>query len=472
MLQQYTPAGAMVDERGEILYLHGRTGQYLEPAQGAAHMNILRMAREGLRPALTTALHQAAANQEPVHRAGLRVKTNGDFTTVNLTVQPAPGVRDAAVAPTLFLVVFEGVPGVEPGRPQEATAALDAGEVTGGDPAAGAGEGPTEADRRITTLRRELGAKEEYLRIVDEEQERANQEAQSSNAEMQSVNEELQSSNEELETTKEELQSVNEELATLNSELQTRLADLSRSHNDMNNLLASTGIGTIFVDERLSIRHFTSVVTRAINLIPTDVGRPIGHIVSNLVGYDRLVADVQGVLDHLTPKEVEVQTRAGEWYLLSMRPYRTLENVIEGAVITFTEVTEMRKAKAARQDSEILRRLAAVLHDARDAIMAQDLEGRILAWNPAAQRMYGWSEGEALAMNIRDLIPETGREVELAAVRRQSRGEVLEPYRMRRIAKDGRIVEVMLTATALVNESGKAYAIATTEREITDGVNP
>ncbi|SPF37106.1 MCP methyltransferase/methylesterase, CheR/CheB with PAS/PAC sensor [Candidatus Sulfopaludibacter sp. SbA4] len=476
-LQQYTPAGALVNERGDILYLHGRTGQYLEPAQGEAGMNILKMAREGLRTALTPALHQAAATQEPVHRAGLRVKTNGDFTTVNLTVQPAPAGPGAAVPPTLYLVVFEGVPGVGPRQPEQATGALGSGEVTGevtseGDTAEGAGEISTEAGRRITMLKQELRGKDEYLRIINEEQQLANHDAQASNVEMQSVNEELQSTNEELETTKEELQSVNEELATLNFELQTRLADLSRSNNDMSNLLASTGIGTVFVDEHLSIRHFTPAVTHAINLIPTDVGRPIGHIVSNLVGYDRLVADVQGVLDHLTPKEVEVQTQAGEWYLLNMRPYRTLENVVEGAVITFTEVTEMRKAKAARQDAEILRRLAAVLHDAHDAIMAQDLEGRILAWNPAAQRMYGWSEAEALAMNIRDLIPETGREEELAAVRRQSRGEALEPYRMRRIAKDGRIVEVMLTATALVNESGKAYAIATTEREITDGVNP
>src|SRR4029077_4629226 len=186
---------------------------------------------------------------------------------------------------------------------------------------------------------------------------------------------------------------------------------------DMNNLLAGTGIGTIFVDEKLRIRNFTPAVTLAINLIPADVGRPVGHIVSNLVGYDRLVADVQTVLDTLTPQEIEVQTKAGEWYLLRMRPYRTLENAIEGAVITFTDVTEMKKAQAALRDSEGLRRLAAVVHDASEAITVQDLEGRILAWNPAAQKMYGWSEAEALAMNIRDLTPK--KEWESTAVQRQ-----------------------------------------------------
>jgi two-component system CheB/CheR fusion protein len=216
----------------------------------------------------------------------------------------------------------------------------------------------------------------------------------------------------------------------------------------------------------LRIRNFTPAVTQAINLIPADVGRPVGHIVSNLVGYDCLVADVQSVLETLTPKEIEVQTKADEWYLLRMRPYRTLENAIEGAVITFTDVTEMKKAEAAQRDSEAQRQLAAVVHDANEAITVQDLEGRILAWNPAAQKMYGWSEAEALAMNIRDLVPEKEREEESAAVQRQSRGDVLEPHRMRRIAKDGRLVEVMLTSTALVNPAGKAYAIATTEKQI------
>ena len=166
------------------------------------------------------------------------------------------------------------------------------------------------------------------------------------------------------------------------------------------------------------------------------------------------------------PRRLKCRPRTGAWYLLRIRPYRTLENVIEGAVITFTEITEMKKAQAALRESEALRRLAVVVRDAHDAITVQDLEGRILAWNPGAERMYGWSEAEALAMNIRDLIPEDRREEALAVLRQLSRAEVLEPYRMQRIAKDGRIVEVWLTATALVNESGEVYAIATTERKV------
>jgi two-component system, chemotaxis family, CheB/CheR fusion protein len=138
---------------------------------------------------------------------------------------------------------------------------------------------------------------------------------------------------------------VNEELATVNAELQTKVADLSRANNDMNNLLAGTGIATVFVDHGLHILRFTPAATRIINLILSDVGRPVGHIVSNLVGYNRLVADVEGVLDTLIPKEVEVQTQAGDWYSLRIQPYRTLGNVIEGAVITFVDITEMKKIR-------------------------------------------------------------------------------------------------------------------------------
>ena len=456
LLQHFAPPGALVNERGDIYYLHGRTGKYLEPAPGEADLNILKMAREGLRETLTTTLRKAAVLRAPLRHGGLRVKTNGDFVTVNLTVQPVTAGSDSAVAPKLFLVGFEEAPAAAPERSAEPE--LETG--------AGAGAGAANVERRIANLKQELRAKEEYLETANEELATSNEELKSSNEEMQSVNEELQSTNEELETSKEELQSVNEELATVNAELQNKVDELSRSNNDMNNLLAGTGIGTIFVDHQLKIMRFTPAVTQLINLIRTDVGRPVGHIVSNLVGYDTLVADVRAVLDTLATKEVEVQTQTGAWFLLRIRPYRTMENVIEGAVISFAEITEVKKAQAALRESEAMRRLAVVVRDAHDAVMVQDLDGRLLAWNPGAERMYGWSEAEALTMNIVDLVPEGRRQEALAVVRQLTRAEVLEPYRTQRIAKDGRKVEVWLTASALVNEAGDVYAMATTEMEI------
>ena len=410
LLQQVVQVGVLVNGQGDVLYLHGRSGLFLEPAPGESGINnILKMAREGLRRELSTALHKAAAGQEVVRCPDLSVKTNGPFTRVNLTVRAvAQGPAAVSEAP-LYLVILEQAQPLGPENEQPSPAAAAGGGADSSVPSKKVRSG-AESDARVALLQQELRAKEEYLQTTNEELETSNEELKSSNEEMQSVNEELQSTNEELETSKEELQSVNEELATVNAELQTKVADLTRANNDMNNLLAGTGIGTIFVDHQLRIQRFTPAVTQVINLILTDVGRPVGHIVSNLAGYDSLVADVQAVLDTLVPKEVEVQTRSGDWFQLHIRPYRTLENVIEGAVITFTEITFLKKAEAALRDSEALRRLAVVVRDSHDAVILQDFDGRVLAWNPAAERMYGWTEAEALTMNIREMVPEEQRE--------------------------------------------------------------
>jgi len=184
------------------------------------------------------------------------------------------------------------------------------------------------------------------------------------------------------------------------------------------------------------------------------------------LGYDRLVIDIKEVLDSLIPKDIEVQTQDGLWYLLRIRPYRTLENVIKGAVITFTDITEMKRARDILKESEVMRRLAVVVQDASDAITLQDMEGHILAWNPRAEKMYGWSEAEALKMNISSLIPASRKEGELATLKKLSHSEVMEPYRTQRLTRDGRIMDVWRTATSLVNKANEIYAIATTEREI------
>ncbi len=426
-------------------------------------MNILTMAREGLGRDLTTALHKAVAQKMPVRHEGLFVKTNGGFSRVNLTVRPAHAGPNTVAEPGLFVVILEDAPAADyrPGSGASVSATPTSGDVAEVAPA-----DATDADPRIAELARELRAKDDYLQATHEELATSNEELKSSNEEMQSVNEELQSANEELETSKEELQSINEELTTVNAELQTKLADLSRANNDMNNLLAGTGVGTIFVDHQKRIQRFTPTITQIINLISTDVGRPIGDIASTLVGYNSLVADIQAVLDTLVPREVEVQIPAGAWFLLRIRPYRTLDNVIEGAVITFTDITDMKKARMALQESEALRRLAIVVRDSRDAVLVQAMDGRILAWNPGAENTYGWTEAEALTMNIRALVPDEQREISLAKVQEIAQAEVLAPYRAQRIAKDGRIIDLWLTAAALVDAAGEPYAIATTERAV------
>lgn len=394
LLQQVVQAAALVNAQGDIMYLHGRSGMYLEPAPGESGVNnILKMAREGLRQDLTSALHRASRAKETVRCPGLRVKTNGDLTTVNMVIRPVVVGSAEAPEPPLYLVILEPAP----------SSGLARGPVPGTIVKRGASgeEEDGEVDAHIAALKKELQAKEEYLQATQEEMETSNEELKSSNEEMQSVNEELQSTNEELETSKEELQSVNEELATVNSELQTKVADLSRANNDMNNLLAGTGIATVFVDIQLRILRFTAAATRIINLIQNDIGRPVGHIVSNLTGYSTLVEDTRAVLDTLLPKEAEVQTVDGGWYTMRIQPYRTIDNVIEGAVLTFVDITATRKLHAELRESEARLRIA--LGTLPLIVFSQDQRLRY-TWihNPAP----GFVAGKAVGRTDAELWPE------------------------------------------------------------------
>lgn len=457
LLQQVGLAAALVNSIGDILYLHGRTGMYLEPVPGEAETNnILKMAREGLQYKLTMALQSAVVKKETVEYPGVLVKTNSHFTGVNLTVRRVEAGLNKRPESLLYLVVFEDVKTTE--FLQEKQRCLDVIPVKEG------------ADRNannqtVISLKQELQAKDEYLLTIKEELETSNEDLKSTNEEMQSINEEMQSVNEELETSKEELQSVNEELATVNSELQIKVEDLSQANNDMNNLLAGTEIATIFLNQKLEILRFTPAATQIINLIQGDIGRPVGHIVPNLVGYNCLVQDSKSVLETLIPKEIEVETMEGKFYTMRILPYRTQNNVIEGAVINFIDITKNVKTREAlRKANTKLLRLAVVVRDSHDAVTVQDLEGKIKAWNPAAVEMYGFSESEALSMNVRDLIPKDIITKELDIIRQLTQSKSLEPYQTRRIAKDGTEVAVWITSSALLNEHGDMYAIATTER--------
>ncbi len=414
LLAHFGQAAVLVNAHGDIRFIHGRTGKYLEPAQGTASINLLNMAREGLRRELTTALHKAVTRNESVVQDNLRVRTNGDFVSARLTVQPLP-LSGEPDEPQLYLIVLEEMP----------AASLPAREV----PAQGAEQSAdSTVDTRLVALERELAAKEEYLQSTLEEMETTNEELRSTNEELQSVNEELQSTNEELETSKEELQSVNEELATVNAELQAKVAELSRANNDMNNLLAGTGIGTLFVDHQLSITRFTPAITQVINLIQSDIGRPVRHFVSNLVGYSSLIDDVKAVLNDLIPREAEVQTNAGTWYLMRIRPYRTLDNVIEGAVITFVDITERRQAESTVRAQ--LAEIASYYDSAPIGLAVLDSELRIVRNNARMAEIYGFPPGEHVGKPIAAISRDLAEYAERIAAQVRSTGQAVIEQRV------------------------------------------
>ena len=445
ILENFALPGVLINESYEIIHFMGKTDKYLETPVGKASFNILSMAREGLRFKLNTALHNAVRQKRKTTYDSLRIEYNGELRAVDLTVMP---LAEFAGKPGYFLVMFDDKTFSD--RP-----AKKRGEKTATD----------NSDPVVVSLERELESAKEDLQTTIEEMQTANEELKSTNEELQSTNEELQSTNEELETSKEELQSTNEELVTVNTELQNKVEELSRANNDINNLFASTQIGTIFLDTNLKIKRFTPTATDIFNLIQADLDRPISDITSK-IRYEQLKKDSQEVLDTLMVKETEVQDPNNNWFAIRMSPYRTIENIIDGVVITFVNITKIKRAEIALRDSEVNRHLAAVVRDSNDAITVQDFEGNITAWNKGAVNMYGYSEDEALKMNIRDIVPEDKRKEALAFVKKLQKKDV-ESFEAQRITKDGKQLNVWLTATRLIDDDGKPMAIATTERENT-----
>jgi len=327
VLEHYAPPSVLVNDKGNILYVSGRTGKYLEPAAGKANWNIFAMVREGLRYEISTAFHKALEQDAPVVIHGLRIGTNGGKQYVDISVQR---LEQPELLRGLVMIVFTDVV-----APLETKAANSSGK---------AGRNQARSVRAEELQRKYQQARLE-AQTIREEMQTAQEELRSTNEEQQSTNEELQSTNEELTTSKEEMQSLNEELQTVNSELQGKVDELSRSNNDMKNLLNSTDIATLFLDNDLNVRRFTPQATKIIKLIPGDIGRPITDLASDL-RYPELSTDAQEVLRKLGFAEKPVNARDGRWFTVRIMPYRTLDDRIDGVVITFADITVAKTLEA------------------------------------------------------------------------------------------------------------------------------
>ena len=365
LVARYAPTAVVVNARGEVVYIHGRTGTYLEPAPGQPTHHLIEMAREGLRHDLATALHQAASQEEEVVRRGLRLRANGEAILVDLLVRK---IAEPEALRGLFLVTFETVR-TDKAAARKGVLARAVAPLKKGEPG----------------LMQELEFTKQRLQRTIEELQTSNEELKSTNEELQSTNEELQSTNEELETAKEELQSLNEELLTVNAELQGKLDALAEAHDDLQNLLNSTEIATIFLDNELRIKRFTSEAKRVSCLIAVDVGRPLSDIVSKLVD-NRLLEDAQDVLQTLVVKERDVQTTDGSWFAMRILPYRTGKNSIDGLVLTFLNITKSKEAEQAVQATRGV--AASIVETMREPLLVLDDQLRVVLANQSFYRTF------------------------------------------------------------------------------------
>lgn len=320
LLQSFAPPAVLVNEGGDVVYISGRIGRFLEPAAGKANWNIHVMAQPSIRAQLAVALRAALQDRTSVEVRGLRLDDTS-ATTVDITVQ---AILQPKSLDGMALIVFREVAAPPPGRRGRHAKPADSLD-------AGIGEELARAREEILALRHEMRASQEEL--------------QAANEELQSTNEELQSANEELTTSKEEAQSMNEELQTINGELQSKLDDLALAQSDMQNLLNSTDIATLFLDDELNVRRFTEQIARVVHLREGDIGRPLSELASTLI-YPEFHADVKETLRTLAFSEKQIATTDGHWYAVRIMPYRTLANVIQGVVITFVDITTAKELES------------------------------------------------------------------------------------------------------------------------------
>ncbi|MFH7024479.1 MAG: chemotaxis protein CheB [Heteroscytonema crispum UTEX LB 1556] len=362
VLNRYAPAGVIANYDLEILEFRGQTSRYLEPAPGRASLNLLKMVRESLRLEVRTAIQQAKKQNVAVRKEGLEICDNDQMRLVSVEIIP---FKARTSEERYFLILFEEVPMKPQFAETSSQKTARRKQIT---------------DKEIAQLQQELTASKEHLQAIIEEHEASNQDLRAANEEVLSSNEELQSTNEELETAKEEIQAANEELNTVNDELYRRNIESNQVSNDLQNLLSSANIPIVMLGGDLRIRRFTPQAQQILNLIPTDVGRPLGDINHNLNVPD-LEQQILEVINTLSVKEQEVQDHKGRWYDLRIRPYRTMDNKIDGAVVILVDIDAIKRnteqLKQSRDYAE------AIVETMREPLVVLDASFRVITANRA-----------------------------------------------------------------------------------------
>lgn len=432
IFEQFAPPSILVDERFDIVHLNGELAPFMQLPQGDITVNALELVNNPLRLELRLMLQKSQRARTVERSRTIEISGADSQLLVTMNAVPTKGESDDE---HYTLVLFQCQSPVE--RVVSANATNEASEF------------------RIRELEQELIATRDHLQTNIEDLEASNEELQSINEEFQSTSEELQSANEELQTTNEELQSTNEELRTVNDELRNKTDELEAANTDLQGILNTVVEGIVVLDEEMRVTRYSAGAKMVLDLLPTSIGRPL-LMVGGTIDLTLLATEIRSATQTKQPvdRELELGDIA---YLVRMIPQRD-----GGLIISFTDETE--RIRTSRES----RRLATLVRDSNDAITVQDTGGRILAWNRGAERLYGYDGIEALSMNITQIVVREEEEQAIDLIRRLMAGEAVESFEGTRRAKDGREFEVWVTATALRDDDGKPYAIATTERDLTE----
>jgi two-component system, chemotaxis family, CheB/CheR fusion protein len=430
LLEEFAPASVVVNEHGDALFFTGHTGRFLQHQAGAPTTKLLDLARGELRLELRTALQHAVSTRQEVRR-NVAVKVGRFDQHIDLIVRPLVELgRDAG----LFIVVFHELPNAQP-----------------------ADKAPTEiadSDRAvISQLEGELRTTREDLQTTIEELETSNEELKSANEELLSMNEELQSTNEELQTSKEEIQSINDEL-------QKKMEELDAAHNDLQNFFENTQVATLFLDPKLRIKKFSSALSPICKLASSDIGKPLPKVAPDCI-HPELRGFVDEVLRTGEQREREIAVGDG-WSLMRVAPYRATDGAVEGVVITFPDITILKKSQ---EQSSLL---AAIVDGSQDGVIGKSLDGIITSWNSGAVRMYGYTAAQAIGKSISIVVPPSHMAELPSLFDRIKRGETIKAFETERVTRDGRVLAISLTLSPIRNDRGEVIGVSGIDRDITE----
>ncbi|MBN1926129.1 MAG: PAS domain-containing protein [Prolixibacteraceae bacterium] len=428
LLHQFSPAGVLVNENGDILYISGRTGKYLEPAVGKANLNIFAMLRPGFQNDFVIAFRRVITKKEAVILRKVQIGTNGNTISLNVTIQ---WINKPEALFGKILIIFTDIANTSENKTHSQKGKQAVGSA------------------REKELEEELQHTREEVQNIMEEMQTSQEELKSTNEELQSTNEELQSTNEELTTSKEEMQSLNEELQTVNAELMAKVEDYSRVNNDMKNLLNSTDIATLFLDKELNIRRFTNQATKIFKLIKSDIGRPFTDQVSQLI-YPDLAEDALEVLRTLIFIEKQIPTKDGRWFSTRIMPYRTFDDRIDGLVITFINISDLKQAEDKLNETYLFNHL--LLNASPNVVIKCSTDWKILEFNSVAEEFFGKTYNDVINKNYFELfVPESVRQITEQQMNQLMKQAGENKIKMRAIGADGVDMEMEWTIHVLSN---------------------